>query len=134
MSAIDPGVTGRKTSTAIVDDDTIAGRLNGAISDWLKSFGPLAPFAVPIADAQQILGRKCRSQIYEACGRGELVAVKDRNKTLITVESIKAYVARLRPAQIKPPRPRHKGMATSPAEIEARESPRTGGLLMPWRP
>jgi hypothetical protein len=65
----------------------------------LRSFGPL-PFAAPIADAQRILGRKARSQVYEAIGRGELDAVKDGGKTLIIVSIIR-YCSRIQPAKIK---------------------------------
>jgi hypothetical protein len=89
-----------------------------AFADWLKCFGPISPVAVPVGDAQKILGNKSRSQVYESIGRGELVALKDNSKTLITIASIKAYIARLQPAQIKPPAPR-----TSPRNMGFRGRP-----------
>jgi hypothetical protein len=58
--------------------------------------------AVTIKRAQKALGDKCRSEIYEAAGRGELDLVKDGAKTLVTVESIKRYQATRPPAVIKP--------------------------------
>jgi hypothetical protein len=82
--------------------------LSETFTAWLNSFGPVPPFAVRIPTAQKVLGDKSRSTIYEAVGRGELVAVKDGAKTLITVESIKGYCAAMPPAQIKPPTPRKK--------------------------
>ena len=71
------------------------------ITAWLKSFGPMRPYAVTIRDVRQILGGKARSQIYQAIGRGELDAVKDGSKTLIVVASIVRYCGRMRPAQVK---------------------------------
>jgi hypothetical protein len=116
VNSIDPGLTGRKTSIAIPTKiakkavDNPPGE-EDAIAAWLRSFGPL-PFAVPIADAQKILGRKARSQIYEAIGRGELEAVKDGNKTLVIVSSIISYCSRMKSAKIKPPTPRKKTWPT----------------------
>jgi Helix-turn-helix domain len=52
--------------------------------------------------AQAILGMG-RSKMYEALGRGELTAVKDGAKTLITVESIREYQARRPVAKFTPP-------------------------------
>jgi hypothetical protein len=72
-----------------------------AFDAWLKSFGPVPPAVVPISYAQQILGNKSRSQIYEAVGRGDLVALKDKRKTLISVQSLVEYIAKLEPAKIK---------------------------------
>ena len=95
-----------------------------AFAEWLRSFGPIPPVAVPIADAQKILGGKSRSQIYEAIGRGELVAVKDGNKTLITTELIKGYVSRLKPAQIKPPPKRDRPWPAERAKARASQSTR----------
>jgi hypothetical protein len=99
VNTIDPGAIGRKgpisvptkvAETPFIEDD--------AVTAWLKSFGPLPPFAVPISDTQQILGGKARSQIYDAIGRGALDAVKDGAKTLIIVASIVRYCARMQPA------------------------------------
>jgi hypothetical protein len=66
----------------------------------------LQPFAVPLRVARQLLGDKAHSSVYEAIGRGELDAVKDGVKTLITLESIRRYMTSLPAAKIKPPRPR----------------------------
>jgi hypothetical protein len=81
---------------------------NKAIAEWLKSFGPLTPFAVAIPRTQQLLGDKSRSEVYAAAGRGELDAVKDGAKTLITVASIIRYCASMQPAKIAPPQPKRK--------------------------
>jgi hypothetical protein len=45
--------------------------------------------------ARELLGDKCYSEIYEAVGEGKLVALKDGRKTLITVDSIRSYLAAL---------------------------------------
>jgi hypothetical protein len=68
----------------------------------------LKPFAVTIADAKPLLANKCRSEIYECIARGELDAVKDGRRTLLTMESIERYMAALPRAAFKPlglPRP-----------------------------
>jgi hypothetical protein len=67
---------------------------------------PGEPIAVPIKEAQRLLGDKSRSEVYIAIGRGELDAVKDGQKTLITVASIRRRQAALPPAKIKPYTPR----------------------------
>ena len=66
----------------------------------------LKPSAVIIPKAQVLLGDKSRSELYEEIGLGNLEAVKDGKKTLITVESIERYMRNLPPAVIKPPQPR----------------------------
>jgi hypothetical protein len=67
----------------------------------------LRPFAVPLrGEGRRLLGNKAYSSIYEAIGRGELDAIKDGGKTLLTTESIERYMRSLPPAKIKPPRPR----------------------------
>ncbi len=60
----------------------------------------LKPRAVPIRDARKLLGNKARSEVYREVGRGNLDAVKDGNKTLITLASIERYMASLPPAKI----------------------------------
>jgi hypothetical protein len=75
-------------------------------SDNQQTAAPaLEPVAVSIREAQRLLGDKARSQLYKDIARGELEAVKDGAKTLITLESIKRRQASLPPAKIKPPRP-----------------------------
>jgi hypothetical protein len=66
----------------------------------------IEPIAVPIRVAQELLGGKSHSGVYVALGRGELVAVKDGVKTLVTLESIRRYMSKLPRAVIKPPAPR----------------------------
>jgi hypothetical protein len=65
--------------------------------------GTLKPYAVPIKTAQELLGRKARSDIYEAIGRGELDAVKDGTKTLIVLASIERRQQNLPRGLAKPP-------------------------------
>jgi Helix-turn-helix domain len=50
-----------------------------------------------------------RSSVYEAIGNGELDAVKDGDRTLITMESIERRQAALPRAKIKPPKARPTG-------------------------
>jgi hypothetical protein len=66
------------------------------------ALSPLKPYAVPIKKAQELLGGKARSEVYKAVGDGELDAVKDGAKTLITVASIERRQANLPAAVIKP--------------------------------
>jgi hypothetical protein len=63
----------------------------------------LEPFAVDIPTTKRLLS-KCRSRIYDAIGDGDLDAVKDGKKLLITLESIRRFQAKLPRATIKPPR------------------------------
>jgi hypothetical protein len=58
-------------------------------------------YAVSIKIAQAALGHKSRSGVYEAAVRGELDLVKDGGKTLVTVESIRAYQAKWPRANVK---------------------------------
>jgi hypothetical protein len=75
----------------------------------------LKPVAVPIKTARLLLGGKARSEVYAAIGRGQLVALKDAKKTLVTVASIEAYMASLPPAKIKtrPPQQRSRKRAAT---------------------
>jgi hypothetical protein len=77
-----------------------------AVAAWVNSFGPLPPFAVNVSETRKVLGGKARSAVYDEIGLGNLDAVKDGGKTLITVESIIRYCSRMQPAQIKPPKPK----------------------------
>jgi hypothetical protein len=67
----------------------------------------LRPHAVSIPVARRLLGDKARSEVYEEIGLGNLDAVKDGTKTLITLESIERYMSKLPPAKIKPTARRH---------------------------
>lgn len=126
MSNIDPGVTVRKGSVAgptnaaeeVLDE-------NDPVAGWMKSFGTLTPFAVPIGVAQELLGGKARSQIYEAIGRSELDAIKDGKRTLIVVASIVRYCARMRPAKIKVPSLKKKPWPARSAKTTAKRSGKT---------
>ena len=69
----------------------------------------LEPYAVPVPEAQRLLGDKSHSALYELLGRGELAAIKDGAKTLIVLASIWRYQASLPPAKIGPRTPRRVG-------------------------
>jgi hypothetical protein len=62
----------------------------------------LRPLAVPIATAQILLGEVCRATVYNMVGRGELDALKDRGRTLITTASIERRMLSLPEAKIGP--------------------------------
>jgi hypothetical protein len=66
-----------------------------------NNYSELKPRAVPIRVAQRLLGNKARSELYKQVGLGNLDALKDGNKTLITTASIERYMAALPPAKIK---------------------------------
>ena len=51
---------------------------------------PPEPFALSVKDARPLLGNRSFSSIYEMLNRGELEAVKDGKRTLITLASIRA--------------------------------------------
>jgi hypothetical protein len=74
----------------------------------------MRPFAVPLPEASRLLGNKSHSEIYNEVGLGNLDAVKDGYKTLITIESIDRYTAAWPPAKIRPT-----------ARVAARRRPRT---------
>jgi hypothetical protein len=87
------------------------------------------PITVSIKDAQAITGIS-RSRVYELIGLGELDAVKDGDRTLITMASIERRQSALPRAQIKPPKPRKRRSATAPKgserEAGAAHSPKWG--------
>jgi hypothetical protein len=125
VNIIDPGVTGRKGSKAVPTRPTeVMLDENDPVTGWLKSFGPLTPFAVPIDVTREILGGKARSQIYDAIGRGELDAIKDGKRTLIVVASIARYCARMQPAKIKVPSPRKKAWPSRSVKPATAQRPR----------
>jgi hypothetical protein len=101
------------------------------VTEWLKSFGPVPPLAVPIPDTQVALGRKSRSTIYEAVGDGRLDAVKDGQKTLITVASIIRYATSMPAAKIAP-LPRRQWTAEAKAKLQ-RERQQQPKLAPPRR-
>lgn len=69
---------------------------------------PIKPYAVPIRTAQVLLGDKSRREIYVEVGRGNLVALKDGRKTLLTMASTESYVASLPVAKFKSEPPRQQ--------------------------
>jgi septal ring factor EnvC (AmiA/AmiB activator) len=72
-----------------------------ALTAWLATF-TVEPFALSVAVTQQVLGDKALSTLYEAGARGDLEFIKDGAKTLITLASIKRYIAAMRPAVLTP--------------------------------
>ena len=85
----------------------------------LDTLSPLADVVTRLK-AQEIL---CigHNSLYAALRRGELVAVKDGTKTLITIESLKRYqAARPRAVFMAPPPPR----SNSPAPRRRRRKAR----------
>jgi hypothetical protein len=100
--------------------------LHPAIREWLKSFGSLTPYAVPVKLAQELLGNKSRAEVYAALGRDELRSVKNGTKTLIVVASIVRYCASMKPAKIAPP-PKKKWPAKSALRRSRKASLRTQG-------
>jgi hypothetical protein len=64
------------------------------------------PLLVSIPQTSQMVGR-CIATIYELLGSNQLDGVKSDGRTLVTMESIKRYVASLPKAEIAP-RPKRK--------------------------
>jgi hypothetical protein len=60
-----------------------------------------SPILVTIPHAASMLARS-RGFIYQAISTGKISAVKSDGRTLVTVESLRAYVANLPQAKIKP--------------------------------
>jgi excisionase family DNA binding protein len=65
----------------------------------------IKPITVSVQECARIIGIS-RSMIYEAIGDGELDAIKDGGRTLITMASIERRQAALPRAKIKPYRRR----------------------------
>ncbi len=63
----------------------------------------IEPIAVPIAEAVSVSGMS-RSAVYRALATGDLRAVKQGSRTLVLVDSIRAYLASLPPATFRPAR------------------------------
>ncbi len=61
----------------------------------------LDPLALPIADAVTFSGLS-RSEVYRQLATGKLRAVKSGSRTLVLVESIRAYLASLPTATFRP--------------------------------
>jgi hypothetical protein len=82
------------------------------------------PITVTIEQTERLTGES-RSQIYNRLGRGEYTGVKSGRRTLIVYASVKAHIAALPRAVIKPPKPR-------PAR-EFSQAPRRGRRPKPAR-
>jgi hypothetical protein len=68
----------------------------------------VTPLLVPVKQACTIIGRG-QSALYELIGAGKIRAVKSDGRTLVIVESLREYAAKLEadhPAKIAPPRRR----------------------------
>ncbi len=61
----------------------------------------IEPVTVPIAQAVAISGMS-RSAVYRELAAGNLRAVKQGARTLVLVDSIRAYIASLPPATFRP--------------------------------
>jgi hypothetical protein len=61
----------------------------------------IEPLLLSVPQTSQTIGRGIAT-IYELIGSGQLDARKSDGRTLITMESIKRYVASLPKAEIKP--------------------------------
>jgi hypothetical protein len=72
-------------------------------AEFADADSPLQPLTVSIKTAQALTG-KSRSALYESIGNGQLDAVKDGKRTLITWESIQRRQNALPRAVIKPAR------------------------------
>jgi len=74
----------------------------------------IEPLLVSIPQTCQLVGR-CTATIYELLGSGLLEAKKSDNRTLVTMESIKRYVADLPKAKVAS-RPKRKPQHLRQAE------------------
>ena len=93
----------------------------------------VTPLLVSVPQGCQIIGRGTAA-MYELIGAGKVKAVKSDGRTLLTYESLVAYVASLPPAKIAPPRRRKfEQIKTSPPpqrkpqrirQMETSKSPR----------
>jgi hypothetical protein len=72
------------------------------------------PLLLSIPQTSQTIGR-CTATIYELIGAGVLDARKSDGRTLVTMESIKRYVAELPKAEVAP-RPKRKPQHLRQAE------------------
>jgi hypothetical protein len=77
----------------------------------------IEPFLLSIPQTAQVIGR-CTATIYELIGSGQLQAKKSDGRTLVTMASIKSYVASLPPAVIAP-RPKRKPQHLRTAQATA---------------
>jgi hypothetical protein len=87
--------------------------ISEAIAAWLNAPASFADPPEPLIDAvmpavtipmaRKMLANKARSELYRAAGEGLLEFLKDGNKTLVTVRSIRHYQqTHWKPLFIKP--------------------------------
>jgi len=88
-----------------MEQQQASGSPNDALTAWLSTF-TIEPFALSVSVTQHVLGDKALSTLYEAGARGDLEFVKDGAKTLITLASIKRYIAAMPRAVLTPTPPR----------------------------
>jgi hypothetical protein len=71
--------------------------------EWrvLRGSGEVEPIAVRLPEASRVSGLS-RSELYRRAGRGEIVFLKCGTTTLVTMESLRATVASLPRAVIRP--------------------------------
>jgi hypothetical protein len=75
------------------------------------------PLLLSISQTSQTIGR-CTATVYELIGAGVLIAKKSDGRTLVTMDSIEAYVDKLPKAEIAP-RPKRKPQhLRKPATLE----------------
>jgi hypothetical protein len=89
------------------------------------------PLLLSIPQTSQTIGR-CVATIYELIGAGVLDARKSDGRTLITMVSIKDYVASLPKAEIAP-RPKRKPQHLRQAEIPYAKPPPPTQVAPPRR-
>jgi hypothetical protein len=71
---------------------------------------PFLVHAVPVLVCGEAIYR-ARSKVFELLASGELDGVKDGKRTLVTVESIRRFQAKMPPAVFKKPAPpRYEGL------------------------
>jgi hypothetical protein len=62
----------------------------------------LEPILAPIPEGKKIIGDPCLDTVYRLIGSGQIEAKKAGRRTLLVVESLKRYAARLPDAKVKP--------------------------------
>jgi hypothetical protein len=92
--------------------------------DTLDSLSPLMD-AIPRLLAQSVL-HMGHNKLYGLLRRGELEAVKDGPRTLITIKSIRRYQANRPRATFLPPVPAKNNFDTLKSKRPARRLPRRG--------
>jgi hypothetical protein len=65
--------------------------------------GGAEPIAMPLARASLVSGLS-RSELYRRLAAGDIKAVKAGKRTLIVADSLRAFLARLPPAEFRAPR------------------------------